>query len=105
MLGHLFCFGVLSLNIDGTFFFASVGFWMALGSGAFWVLTAQIIMDEGGIKNFGMNWGLAVTFNFLGFFTFLMITYFLNFKVAMGVVYMITGLLIPTFSFLAWHFD
>mgnify|MGYP001186391831 CR=1 FL=1 len=49
LLGHFFCFAVLTLNVDGTFFFASVGFWMALGSGAFWVLTAQIIMDEGGI--------------------------------------------------------
>jgi hypothetical protein len=79
---------------------------MALGAGASWVLTAQIIMDEGGIKHFGMNWGLAVTFNFLGWFMFFVLTYFLNFRsVGMGTCYLLTGILVPLFVFLAWHFD
>lgn len=48
LIGHGATFAILALDIDGTLLFSSVGFFMALGAGGFWVLTAQIIMDEGG---------------------------------------------------------
>lgn len=104
-IGHAVLFLILTLNVDGGFMFTQVSFWLSLGAGAYWVLTAQIIIDDGGIRNFGMNWGNAVFFNFLGIFFFQLLTFFINFKSAMGVVALLTGILVPVFAGLAWHFD
>jgi hypothetical protein len=103
-LGHAFVFSVLTLNLGG-FFFMSSSFLISLGSGGFWVLVASIIIDDGGIKNFGLNWGNAVFFNLLGILFYTLLTYYINFKSEMGVVFLITGTLTLVFSILAWFFD
>lgn len=69
-IAHFFFFLVATCHFGGSFGFLSIHFWMALSAGAFWTLVAEIIIDDGGIQNFGMNWGMAVFFNFLGLFFF-----------------------------------
>lgn len=69
-IGHMFIWLVLSMDVDGKFLIVQIIFWMAFGCGGFWVLTAQIVLEDGGIDNFGKNWGMAVFFNFLGLFFF-----------------------------------
>jgi len=104
-IGHIILFMVISLNIDGSVLVMSATFFISLGAGAFWVLVAEIIIDDGGIRNFGLNWGCAVFFNLLGIFFFDFLAFFISFKVAMGYAYLITGFLIPLFVILAWSFD
>lgn len=38
--------------------------------GTWWVIVPQIVMDDAGPKNFGLNWGLAVFLNALGILAF-----------------------------------
>ena len=38
--------------------------------GIWWVIVPQIVMDDAGPKNFGLNWGLAVFLNALGILAF-----------------------------------
>lgn len=38
--------------------------------GLWWVIVPQIVMDDAGPKNFGLNWGLAVFLNALGILAF-----------------------------------
>jgi hypothetical protein len=38
--------------------------------GIWWVIVPQIVMDDAGPKNFGLNWGLAVFLNALGILVF-----------------------------------
>jgi len=86
-------FMVLTANVDGPFFLYMVAIFMGLALGGSWVTIAQTIIDDGGLKNFGMNWGTAVFFNYLGIFFIDLLTQFIEFKVAMGVVYLVLGVL------------
>jgi len=104
-IGHFFFFLTATLQVGGTFGFLSIHFWMSLAAGAFWTLVAEIIIDDGGIRNFGMNWGMAVFFNFLGLFFFQMMTVLLNFRSKMGILYLVSGILVPLFVFIAWKLD
>ena len=38
--------------------------------GIWWIIVPQIVMDDAGPKNFGLNWGLAVFLNALGILAF-----------------------------------
>lgn len=60
LIGHLMFCLVSNELISGSFSFLSIHFFIAFGAGAFWTLTAGIIIDDGGLPNFGMNWGLSV---------------------------------------------
>ena len=104
-IAHLFFFLAATIEVGGSFGFVSIHFWMALSAGAFWTLVAEIIIDDGGLQNFGMNWGMAVFFNFLGLFFFQILTVFINFRSKMGIAYLITGILVPILVFIAWKMD
>lgn len=93
LIGAFSVFMILTMNVDGTFFLYLVAIFMGLSVGGTWVTIAQTIIDDGGLANFGLNWGTAVFFNYIGIFSIDLLTQFIEFKVAMGVVYLVLGVL------------
>lgn len=93
LIGAFSVFMILTVNIDGTFFLYLVAIFLGLAEGGIWVTIAQTIIDDGGLKNFGLNWGTAVFFNYLGIFFIDLLVQFIEFKVASGVVYLVLGLI------------
>lgn len=93
LIGAFSVFSILTLNVDGSFFLYVVAIFLGLAEGGTWVTIAQTIIDDGGLANFGLNWGTAVFFNYIGIFSIDLLTQFIEFKVAMGVVYLVLGLI------------
>lgn len=93
LIGAFSVFMILSANVDGTFFLYLVAIFLGLAEGGAWVTIAQTIIDDGGLKNFGMNWGTAVFFNYLGIFSIDLLTQLIEFKVAMGIVYLVLAVI------------
>jgi len=93
LIGTFSVFSILTLNVDGSFFLYVVAIFLGLAEGGTWVTIAQTIIDDGGLANFGLNWGTAVFFNYIGIFSIDLLTQFIEFKVAMGVVYLVLGLI------------
>ena len=78
---------------------------MFLSSGAFWTLSAEIIMDIGGLKNFGVNWGVSILANFLGSFVFQLFQQFFDYDESMGWIYLIAGIITPVLIFVSYLID
>lgn len=93
LIGTFSVFMILTMNVDGTFFLYLVAVFIGFAQGGSWVTIAQTIIDDGGLANFGLNWGTAVFFNYIGIFSIDLLTQFIEFKVAMGVVYLVLGVL------------
>lgn len=96
---------VLTANVDGSFFLYVVAIFLGLANGGSWVTVAQTIIDDGGLKNFGFNWGMAIFFNYLGIFSIDILTQFIEFKAAMGVVYLVLGVLTLGLALFAFFRD
>lgn len=64
-------FGISLLGepVGASFIFASC-ILVGVALGIWWVIVPQIVMDDAGPKNFGLNWGLAVFLNALGILAF-----------------------------------
>lgn len=93
LIGTFSVFMILTVNVDGTFFLYLVAIFLGLAEGGAWVTIAQTIIDDGGLKNFGLNWGTAVFFNYLGIFSIDLLVQFIEFKVATGVIYLVLGVI------------
>ena len=53
-----FCFFLIStIEMTGIFLYLAIQIFISLTAGAFQTLSAEIICDEGGLRNLGKNWG------------------------------------------------
>ncbi len=102
-IGHFFFFLGATLDVHEEFVFLAIHIFISVAVGGYRVLTAEIALEEGGLDNFGMNWGMIYFTNFLGVFFYQILTVFINFKFNMGIAYFIFGILTVVFIFLAWN--
>jgi hypothetical protein len=54
----------------GVFWFYLSAFFVGAGTGGWWVIVPQLILDDAGPKNFESLWGIALTVNAFGIFAF-----------------------------------
>ena len=64
-----FGLALLTEPVSGIFLYIAV-ILIGLGAGVFWVIVPSIVMEDGGEKNFGLNWGLTLFMNTLGMLIF-----------------------------------
>jgi len=65
-IGSIGVFAILSLDLNGSFWFMIPPIFMGLGCGGIWSVVPCVILGDGGYKNLGTNVGLAILFAGLG---------------------------------------
>ena len=63
-------FGLVFLSSTNAIFFYASAFFIGAGTGGWWVIVPQIIIDDAGPKSFESLWGLTLTVNAAGVFVF-----------------------------------
>jgi len=63
-------FGLVFLAPTNDIFFYASAFFVGAGTGGWWVIVPQIIIDDAGPKSFESVWGLTLTVNAFGIFAF-----------------------------------
>lgn len=65
-IGSCGVFAILSLDLNGSFWFMIPPIFMGFGCGGIWAVIPCIILGDGGYKNLGTNVGIAILFAGLG---------------------------------------
>lgn len=63
-------FALVFLSETNELFFYASAFFIGAGTGGWWVIVPQIILDDAGPKSFESLWGLTLTVNAAGIFVF-----------------------------------
>ena len=101
MLGDFGVCAILAADIDGGFVTFIPAVFIGLGVGGYWVIIAQIIVEEIGLDNYGSCWGMAITFNIIAIVLFDTLVDLFGFGLVIGILYAIFGILAVVFCFLA----
>mmetsp|Transcript_14083 Transcript_14083/g.15742 ORF Transcript_14083/g.15742 Transcript_14083/m.15742 type:complete len:551 (-) Transcript_14083:41-1693(-) len=113
-------FGLVFLSETNDIFFYASAFFVGAGTGGWWVIVPQIILDDAGPKSFESLWGLTLTVNAAGIFVFERLFWWISEKtepteagscdgiacylipyVASGILCLIAGIL----AIVAWNND
>ena len=70
-------FALVFLSSTNDVFFYASAFFVGAGTGGWWIIVPQIILDDAGPKNFEALWGSTLTVNALGMFCFERFFYFM----------------------------
>lgn len=92
LIGNLALFGIIVLDIDGMFITLVPALLIGVGVGGFWVLVAEILIDDAGLDEYGQIWGLSILFNFIGIFLFDLVIYFIDIGVGAGLMFVLLGI-------------
>ena len=65
-IGTCGIFAILSLDLNGSFWFMIPPIFVGLGCGGIWAVIPCLILGDGGYKNLGTNVGIAILFAGLG---------------------------------------
>ncbi len=63
-------FGLVFLSQTNSIFYYLSAFFVGAGTGGWWVIVPQIILDDAGPKSFESLWGMTLTLNAVGMFAF-----------------------------------
>ena len=74
-------FGLVFLSSTNDVFFYASAFFVGAGTGGWWVIVPQIIIDDSGPKSFESLWGLTLTVNAVGIFAFERLFWWISEKV------------------------
>ena len=63
-------FGLVFLSETNSIFFYASAFCVGAGTGGWWIIVPQIILDDAGPKSYESLWGMTLTINAVGMFCF-----------------------------------
>ncbi len=102
LFGDLFITFVMIFDADGPLWLVIPSFFIGLGVGGFWVLIAQILIDDAGRPSFGMNWGPTILSAYVGIFIFTILIYLLELGVVVTLLFVVFGIAAVVLSYFAW---
>lgn len=105
LIGNIGVFCIVGLDVDGGFMVILAAAFIGLGVGGFWVLVAQIIIDDGGLDHYGMNWGLSILANYIGIFGFDLLVYTIDLKFGAALGFVIMGVIAVACTVVSWKND
>ena len=105
IIGCLFIFIIIVVDLDGAFFTVIPAVVMGLAVGGFWVTVPQVLIDDAGDKNYGMIWGFAILFNFIGIFGFDTLIYFIDLQFLASLLFVLFAITAFVMTILAWKDD
>lgn len=105
LIGNIGIFAIIGMDFDGGFWTLIPAVFVGLAQGGFWVVVAQILIDDGGLNNYGQIWGMAILFNFIGIFLFDQIIYMAGLTQLSASFFVILGLAATICTYFAWMDD
>lgn len=104
-IGMFVIFIIVAFGIMGNVLLLIPTLFVGIGAGGFWVLSAQILINDAGPKEYGKIWGLLVMFNFVGIFMFNLPIDMVGVGTMVTLMWFIMGVAAAIATLNAWNND
>lgn len=105
LIGNICIFAIIGLDIDSGALIVILSFFQGLGIGGFWVVVAQILIDDAGDEGFGKNWGLSILFAYIGMFTFDWLIFMIGLTTPVSIIFVVMGIVAVVCTVVGWKDD